>query len=338
MTSPVKSRNAYIDAFCFLCAILVVVIHTKPFIDTDSTMYFWFVKVLPRIAVPFFFCTTGYFFNRQLSNPAACRNQFFHLLQQYCVWSFIYIVASMFISGWPISIRNFAIDTILDFFIFGTEYHLWFIPVCLAFMIVFYILRSDKWRKFLWGCSIATYGVGVIFHTMDLYYPEALNSFISSRLFAIIRYYFLIGFPCFSMGYAVLLIEPVTPWKVRKQLPFIFALLFLGEMALYYMMGKSSSFKLTTTFMLYPLTLSVFMALHGIQKMPNLSTKFIKESSNLIYFCHPLVILLITHCWKTSHSVLCILTIVFSTAISYTIVFVKNTIRMRFSPKTGSVE
>lgn len=51
-----KNRNCSIDIFRYVCAILVVVIHTIPFGDISKEMGYIFSQIISRIAVPFFFC------------------------------------------------------------------------------------------------------------------------------------------------------------------------------------------------------------------------------------------------------------------------------------------
>ena len=58
------SRERYdtgIDWLRLAAAILVIAIHTSPLADFSETGDFILTRVLARIAVPFFFITSGYF-------------------------------------------------------------------------------------------------------------------------------------------------------------------------------------------------------------------------------------------------------------------------------------
>lgn len=58
----VKQRNCSIDLFRYVCAIMVVAIHTNPFTDVDAELGYIFTQIVPRIGVPFFFAVAGYFY------------------------------------------------------------------------------------------------------------------------------------------------------------------------------------------------------------------------------------------------------------------------------------
>ena len=57
-----QQRNEAVDIFRVICAFLVIIGHTRPFIQLNSNLDFFFTNVLLRIAVPFFFIVSGYFF------------------------------------------------------------------------------------------------------------------------------------------------------------------------------------------------------------------------------------------------------------------------------------
>lgn len=61
-----EKRNNIVDIFRLICAILVVAIHTNPL--TDINYYFGYLgsQILPRIAVPFFFSISGYYYIKKL--------------------------------------------------------------------------------------------------------------------------------------------------------------------------------------------------------------------------------------------------------------------------------
>lgn len=56
------NRNVAVDIFRYISALMVVAIHIHPFTDLNSTMGFICTQVLPRIAVPYFFAISGYFY------------------------------------------------------------------------------------------------------------------------------------------------------------------------------------------------------------------------------------------------------------------------------------
>ena len=60
-----KNRQfAALDDVRLLAAVLVVAIHTSPLASYSGTADFLLTRVVGRIAVPFFFMTTGHFLSR----------------------------------------------------------------------------------------------------------------------------------------------------------------------------------------------------------------------------------------------------------------------------------
>ena len=60
-----KKRFAALDDFRLIAAVLVVAIHTSPLTCWNPEADFWFTRVFARVAVPFFFMSSGYFLARK---------------------------------------------------------------------------------------------------------------------------------------------------------------------------------------------------------------------------------------------------------------------------------
>ena len=59
----IKHSDSYtgIDYFRVIAAFLVITIHTSPLADINGQADFMLTRILARIAVPFFFMTSGFF-------------------------------------------------------------------------------------------------------------------------------------------------------------------------------------------------------------------------------------------------------------------------------------
>ncbi|MHB8065134.1 MAG: acyltransferase family protein, partial [Ruminiclostridium sp.] len=57
----VKEKYAGLDYFRIIAALLIVAIHTYPLASISQAADFIFTHIFARIAVPFFFMTTGFF-------------------------------------------------------------------------------------------------------------------------------------------------------------------------------------------------------------------------------------------------------------------------------------
>lgn len=56
-----RTEGAYLDGFRVISALLVVSIHTSPLESISPDADWLLTRVIARIAVPFFFMSTGYF-------------------------------------------------------------------------------------------------------------------------------------------------------------------------------------------------------------------------------------------------------------------------------------
>ncbi len=132
------SRERYdtgIDWLRLAAAILVIAIHTSPLADFSETGDFILTRVLARIAVPFFFITSGYFL---LSRYHDSDRKFRHFLKK-TGW----IYGASILLYLPLNFRNgyFSQSQLLpellkDLIFDGTMYHLWYLPASMLGMLI----------------------------------------------------------------------------------------------------------------------------------------------------------------------------------------------------------
>lgn len=89
----VKNYRQYtsIDLFKFIFAIIVVMIHTTPFMDISETYSWYFSNTFCNFAVPFFFVASGFLFFDKLDGEKGNEKQrlkkyITHILKMYVVW------------------------------------------------------------------------------------------------------------------------------------------------------------------------------------------------------------------------------------------------------------
>ena len=94
----------------------------------------FFMQTICRIAVPFFFTTSGFFFFRKYGddseeNTKNLRKYLMRLLKIYLIWTVIYLPYTI----WDQYQAGFSIlgvfSYIRDFFLNGSYYHLWFYEI-----------------------------------------------------------------------------------------------------------------------------------------------------------------------------------------------------------------
>ena len=132
------SRERYdtgIDWLRLAAAILVIAIHTSPLADFSETGNFILTRVLARIAVPFFFITSGYFL---LSRYHDSDRKLRHFLKK-TGW----IYGASILLYLPLNFRNgyFSQSQLLpellkDLIFDGTMYHLWYLPASMLGMLI----------------------------------------------------------------------------------------------------------------------------------------------------------------------------------------------------------
>lgn len=132
------SRERYdtgIDWLRLAAAILVIAIHTSPLADFSETGDFILTRVLARIAVPFFFITSGYFL---LSRYHDSDRKLRHFLKK-TGW----IYGASILLYLPLNFRNGYFsqsqlfpELLKDLIFDGTMYHLWYLPASMLGMLI----------------------------------------------------------------------------------------------------------------------------------------------------------------------------------------------------------
>lgn len=284
------SKIKSIDYMKLICAFLVVAIHTHPFQDINNLLHYSFSEVLVRIAVPFFFASSGYFY---IKNNCNLKKYIKRLFQTYISWSMIYLILQIYDciksnGNILILLKSFVIE----FFIYGSYYHLWYIValiICIAITTVFY--KFNK-MKLLYLLSLILYFIGVIggaYYKLGSQIP-ILSSLYNFALYTQIRRYLLMGLPFFMLGYLIFEVKDISK---NLNITLIFtAILFVFEIVFVNIFKLQKD--IVITLFLYPLVFQLFML---CLKYPinNINNKIdIGKLSSFIYFVHPLIIFILS--------------------------------------------
>ncbi len=124
-----------IDWMRLLSAVLIITIHTSPLTDFHATGDFILTRIIARIAVPFFFMTTGYF---TLSRYHYDHRKLLGFLKRtgviYAMAMALYLPLNLY-NGYfhqpdllPKLLKDLAFD--------GTLYHLWYLPASMLGMLI----------------------------------------------------------------------------------------------------------------------------------------------------------------------------------------------------------
>ncbi|MBM6678615.1 MULTISPECIES: acyltransferase [Faecalicoccus] len=168
----VKKQYAAVDIAKYVSALLVVCIHTFPFIDINEMLNTYFIQTICRLAVPFFFMISGYFLFRKIRNEEedkdVLKKYLFRLLKIYLIWTVIYLPYTIYNyvqaqSGW-MGIFSYLRDFLLN----GSYYHLWFLPALMTGTLIVYYLYHKKGMLFTLKIALLLYGIGYL---LNIYAP-----------------------------------------------------------------------------------------------------------------------------------------------------------------------
>lgn len=214
-----KKRNCSIDILRLLFAILVVAIHTSPFIEYNALFSYFFSQTFSRLAVPFFTAVTGYFFFRNKTEEKYCKylKKYFLL---YSFWSFIvFFNEAIHLND---SLSSFVLYVLKTFFLTGWR-QLWYL-LAIIYIIVFLAFAnmiSSRSNGFIYFCSFLFLAYGIAF---DNYGKVFSSIYLLSR----INDFFHIPFvnwpsllPFFMLGYT--LNKPQSERSIKYALPLTLA-------------------------------------------------------------------------------------------------------------------
>lgn len=166
--TKIKRQYAAIDIARYVSALLVVCIHVYPFVDISETFNMYFMQCVCRLAVPFFFVVSAYFFFRKITagkeqeNREHLKSWLIRLARIYLIWTVIYLPYVI----WNYASTGFTWQSLLgyirDFFFTGSYYHLWFLPALMVGMIIVCWLYEKKGMGFAIEISALLYVLGYL--------------------------------------------------------------------------------------------------------------------------------------------------------------------------------
>lgn len=169
-----------IDYFRVIAALLIVAIHTSPLTSFSATGDFIFTRIIARVAVPFFFETSGFFLISRYSYNADKLGAFIKKTAIiYGTAILLYIPINIY-NGY-FKTNNLLPNIIKDIVFDGTLYHLWYLPASIIGAVIAWCLVKRLSYKKAFIITAIFYIVGLF---GDSYYGIAesvscLNNFYS---------------------------------------------------------------------------------------------------------------------------------------------------------------
>ena len=167
---PMPEEYNAIDVAKFLCAIMIVMIHVAPFGSNEKYTFFNFIlqNYLSRIAVPFFFTSTGFFLYKKTTNNIfsfrPSKDYVLRIFRLYITWSIIYL---------PLYIENALHNNhgvlynlfvyIRNFIFVGTYTHLWYLnATIIGVLMVSLMLKKNYDIKIIIALALSLYLIGLL--------------------------------------------------------------------------------------------------------------------------------------------------------------------------------
>ena len=294
-----KKSYAGIDDFRLIAALLIVAIHTSPLASFSETGDFILTRIFARVAVPFFFTTSGFFLVSRYTYNAEKLGAF--------VKRTAIIYGAAILLYIPINIYNgyFKMDRLLpnmikDIVFDGTFYHLWYLPASIiGAAIAWWLVKKLNYQKAL-IVAFVLYLIGLI---GDSYYGivervSCLNSFYSF-IFQVTDYtrngiffapvFFIIGGFIADDRQQVALGECVCGFVIS------FGLMFVEAMTLHHFdLQRHDSMYL----FLLPCMYFFFHLILGFKGKRRVRLRTI---ALIVYIIHPMMIIMIRLCAKFLH-------------------------------------
>lgn len=171
-----------IDCFRMAAALLIITIHTSPLAGFSETADFILTRIFARVAVPFFFVTSGFFlisrYNYQIGKLSAFVRK---TAMIYGAAILLYIPVNLY-NGY-FKMENLLPNLIKDIVFDGTLYHLWYLPASiLGGVAAWYLVKKLDYQK-AFAVAAVLYLTGLF---GDSYYGVIRNVSVCSGFYALI--------------------------------------------------------------------------------------------------------------------------------------------------------
>lgn len=297
-----EKRFDSIDIAKFIAAIFVVAIHSNPLAEVSPLLDFIVSNGIARIAVPFFFITSAFFFFKNGCSWGRATKYCNRLLILYLSWFIVSLPKTIFdrfvCSEYPLGETVFRF--VRSFFLTSTFSGSWFIVSCIFCALLFSKLEQLEDRK----RTIITIIISVISYLWCVLTSEFGNCFNDLGISGFYKVYELIfakpycsiivGIPYFAMGryfakHSEQIIDKVSKKKRLLYIALLLILLLAEVYASYtYNLGLSSDcylFLLPSIAVIFPLILSVNIQVSNARIFRISSTIIFFSQFMLLYGC-----------------------------------------------------
>ena len=310
-----KLNYQNLDILKYISAILIMILHLRPFINFSDQLDLAFNNIITRICVPIFFIITGYFVAKKESKRENYINDYIKkTIPLYLVWSLLYLpviigtiiqylqTINEYISKINIALPLLIVISILLLPIIilialcytGIYYHLWYFPA-----IIFSLLVLKKWKnKFNIKYLLIISFILLLFGATETYYgilPLSIKELLSYyyNIFFTTRNFLFFGLFYVVLGYFIGTKEKAYSKYCFAKLIISFFLLTFEAILLHDIDRLNSNILLSCV----PLTYYLFISTIYITNNMKLKFQF-GNYSKYYYLIHPMIIFIISLLFK----------------------------------------
>ncbi len=335
-----KKEYAAVDLFKFICAILVVVIHAKPFENI-----FWLdagIGLVTRFAVPYFFLSSSYFLFKKLLNCETFKEKFkvyfayfLRLIRFYAIWFVIFNLVDVAFGSHINSPMWY-----LKQFVFTTNGSpLWFMSALIWGSLIVFLLSCVLNKYLVFGISCALWLLGYMLSTLlgvtsEWGFIALINKNVTPIIGTQNGFYFALPYVALA---AIMATQTIK--KEHKKNAILTGLFFilLGVESVVAVMFLNAPF----TFLWLSALPMAYFAMRltlTIEIKPNPIFFYMRKTSTMIYVLHYVVIKILKAIFSATafgafdihNLLLLILTIVFTVSLSCLAVKASSSKRLCF--------
>lgn len=336
----VKKEYAGVDIFKFFCAILVVAIHCKPFVNN-----FWLdagIGLITRFAVPYFFLSSSYFLFSKLQRVTQrsekiniYKGYFFRLLRFYAIYFLMFRFFDVISSG---KIKSF-LWYIKQFFLPTDGSSLWFVAALIYGTLIVFVMTLTLDRKIVFAVSIFFLVVGYSLSTLlnvTKAFPitQFLNEYAVS--FIGVQNGLFFAFPYVALG-SLMAQKEYSKNYIKDGIAAVlfFAVLGIESIVAVVVLDAPYTFLWISAL---PMTYFVMKITLTVQIKTSQAFYYIRKTSTLIYVFHSILVKLIIRLFNelgissfdSQNILLFICTVAVSVGLAYMIVYLSRFKKLAF--------
>ncbi|MED0962250.1 acyltransferase family protein [Bacillus paramycoides] len=292
-----------IDITRVIAAILVIAVHTDPLFHYSQDGNYFLVSVLARIAVPFFFVTSGFFFASKVRINYSFKEDLpqvipviSRLIKLYVIWTLIYFPLQMLIWVKSGESWRYWLVYLQKAFFEGSYYTLWYLSALIFAMAFSFVLFKLCKPKIVLGITLMLFVCGTFMQSyFDIFQTRELFSWYYT-LFLTTRNGLLFGSFFVSLGMYI------SYFKKNRSQKYNIGFFFLSFVLLTFEAFNVQHLAFTKGngmwFMLVPTVYFLFMTLLNINLEDHFLYRNLRPLSFLMYVSHGIFLILFSRLYR----------------------------------------